>query len=276
MKWTIRSGFLGLVALALVPAANAGLFDDYQDDGLGYESHRTYFVKLETGATLLKLGGDLRLGGSSDSKLDLKDDLDLGDDKTYWARLDFQPFLRHHLRFTYTPMGFTGSSDLDPGDSFFVGGSAVPTGGKMNSDIRVNAYDFAYRWDALYIGEQVTLSPIVGVSLLDGRARIKHKVLPSEVTDVNESESFFVPIPTVGLRMEGFPLHRLGFYGEAKGMTIGNKATAWDAEVGFEFHLLNNVSLNGRYRYAVYDTDVSSLEFKTTLSGPYVGLGFRF
>ncbi len=270
MHWIVRHAGAGLAALFFATAAQAGFFDDYVSDGLGYESHRTYFVKLEGGATLQKIGGETRIGGSGNSKIDFQDDLDIGDDKSYWTRLDFQPFLRHHLRFTYTPLRFKGSENNVPLTIDGVGFS----GEEVDSDFKLDSYAFAYRWDAMYIGERVTLSPIIGAELLDGKIELDNKT--GGVTNVSENESFFVPVPTLGLRMEGFPFTRLGFYGEAKGMTIGKKATTWNAEAGFEFHVIDNISVNARYRYSKYDLDVSGFELKSNLSGPYVGLGFRF
>ena len=59
-------------------------------------------------------------------------------------------------------------------------------------------------------------------------------------------------------------------------MTIGSKGTTYDVEGGVEFFLGESLSLKARYRYAVYDIDVSGIEFKANTSGPYIGLAVRF
>lgn len=270
MKWTL---WVALAALSLAPAgtASAGFWDAFGN--VDYEGHRTWFLQISGGATLQKLSGDTRLGGSGDTKLDFDDTLDIGDDRSYWTRIDFQPFLRHHLRFTYTPLRFKGSRDLDPGEGISINGQGFNLG-TVKSDFKLDTYDFAYRWDAMFIGERVTLSPILGVSLLDGSGEVKHETNGS--VDVDESESFFVPIPTVGLRLEGFPLRQLGFFGEAKGMTIGKKGTALDAEGGVELFLTHNVSFQARYRYTAYEVKISDIDFDADLTGPYIGMAFRF
>ena len=109
---------------------------------------------------------------------------------------------------------------------------------------------------------------------LDTAMIVKHDVGGS--VDVDEDDSFFVPIPSVGLRLEGYPARRFGLFGEAKGMTIGNQATTWDVEGGLEFFLAKNLSIEARYRYAFYDLDVSDIKFEANMSGPYLGFGVRF
>ena len=114
----------------------------------------------------------------------------------------------------------------------------------------------------------------MNIALLDAKAEFTHDVGGS--VDVDEDDSFLVPIPSVGLRLEGYPFRRVGLFSEAKGMTIGNKATTWDVEGGVEFFLSRNLSFKARYRYAFYDVDVSDILFDANMSGPYFGLGVRF
>lgn len=274
MKWTV---WLGIAALSLCVASNAsaGFFGNFiNSDELSLESHRTYFVKVSGGLALQEIKGDLLLGGSLDSDLDFDDTLGFKDDKSFWARVDFQPFMRHHLRFTYTPLSFSGSEDT-PAGGLSVGGQGFSLG-EVNSQFDLDTYDFAYQWDALYLGERVTLSPILNVSLLDGSAEVKNKDIATGNTIVSESESFFIPIPSIGLRAEAYPASRIGTFFEFKGMTIGKKATTWDVEGGFDLFLIRNVSINARYRYAVYEADVSGIKLDSKMFGPYVGLGLRF
>ncbi len=270
MKSVVWAAVVAL-SLAVAPSASASFWDAFGT--VEYEGHRTWFLQISGGATLQQLNGDTRFGGSADTDLDFDDTLGIDDDRTYWTRIDFQPFLRHHLRFTYTPFRFKGKRDLDPGEGLSVNGQGFSLG-TVKSDIQLETYDFAYRWDAMYIGERVTLSPILGVSLLDGSGEIKHET--GGVVDVDESESFFVPVPQVGLRLEGFPFARLGFFGEAKGMTIGKKGTTFDAEGGMELFLMHNVSFQARYRFAAYEIDIADVQFDADLSGPYIGMAFRF
>ncbi len=270
MRWPFSlSVWTGLAALSLVFASNAsaGFWD------VDYEGHRTWWMQISGGSTLQSLDGDLRLGGSVDTDLDIEDTLDIGEERAYWTRLDFQPFLRHHFRFTYMPLAFKGSRDLDPGEGISINGQGFSLG-RIKSEFQLDSYEFAYQWDALYLGEQVTISPIVNIALLDASAEFTHDV--GGAVDVDEDDSFLIPIPSVGLRIEGYPARRIGLFGEAKGMTIGSQATTWDVEGGVELFLSNHLSVQARYRYAFYDVDVSDILFDANLSGPYFGLGFRF
>ena len=268
-----RTFWMGLAALslAIAPPATAGFWDDFTY--IDYEGHRTYWIQISGGATLQELAGDMRLGSSTDTKLDIQDTLDIGEERTFWTRVDFHPLMRHHLRFTYTPLEFSGSRDLDPGEGISIGGQGFNLG-TIKSDVKLDAYDFAYQWDVMYIGERVTLSTVAQASLLDGTAKVEHET--AGVVDVSEEESYFLPIPAVGLRLSGYPWTRVGLFGEAKGMTIGKKGTTYDVEGGMEFFFGESLSLQARYRYALYDIDVSGLEFKAKTFGPYLGLGVRF
>jgi opacity protein-like surface antigen len=233
---------------------------------VAHEDHRTWFLQFTGGVTMQRIEGDLSLDGSS--KLDVDDTLDLDNAKTYWGRLDFQPFIGHHLVTHYQPLSFKGENTL--GEDLDFNGAIFPAGDLIESKIDLTVYDFSYRYD-LFLGEKVNVSPIVSATLIDAKVEVEDKT-----AGLKESEDILFPMPALGVRVEGFPISRVGIFGEAKGFALGSKAITLNAEGGLSIHLIRNLALNATYRYTLYDVDHKSLDINTVMSGPYVGLSLRY
>lgn len=246
--------------LCAAPAANAAFWE------VAHEDHRTWFVQFTGGVTMQRIEGDFTLDGGS--KLDVDDTLDLGNAKTYWARLDFQPFIGHHIATHYQPLSFKGKTNIT--EDLDINGAIFPAGDLVDSKIDLTTYDFSYRYD-LFVGEKVNVSPVISATLIDAKVDIE-----DQTSGLSESEDIIFPVPSLGMRVEAFPISRLGFFGEAKGFALGSKAVTLTAEGGFSIHVLRNASLNATYRYVLYDIDHKSLDVNTVMKGPHVGLSFRY
>ena len=85
-----------------------------------------------------------------------------------------------------------------------------------------------------------------------------------------------MPLPELGLRLEIYPFARLAIFGEAKGFTIGSKATEWDAGGGVKLFLNRHFYVQGSYRAIDYDVDWFDVVIDTRFQGPFVGGGLRF
>ena len=120
-------------------------------------------------------------------------------------------------------------------------------------------------------GEDLTVAPIVQLSLADAAFEVENETLA-----VSEKESAWLPLPYLGLRAEVFPLSRLELFAEAKGMTIGSPATILDLSGGLAVHISRNLSVLGRYRWSDYEVEFSDTEIDLELGGPYVGARVRF
>lgn len=239
---------------------------------VNYEDHRLWKISVSAGYAIQKLNGDIDLGEDS-SNIKFDDVLNLDDDRKYWGQIDLQPFLRHHLRITYTPLEFDGSSTVSADEPFRLGNANAIVGTPIDSKIELTSYDIVYQYDAAFMGEKVTLSPLLQVSLLDLHGEIESQTANGLVS---ESVSFFFPVPAIGFRMEAHPFRRFGFHTEVKGMTIGKTASTYDVEAGIMVHILRNLHLHAKYRYLVYDINTSGAKLDANISGPYMGLGVRF
>ncbi|MGH0033014.1 MAG: hypothetical protein ACQGVC_24760 [Myxococcota bacterium] len=265
---TARAMVIWITLLAaLGPAAQAAAeepwYSVYRSD------HRQWTLALSGGFTLLDLEGEGRYSDEfGDSEVSFDGTLDLDEVDTWWAEADLQLFRGQHLRFGYMPVRIDESGVLD--STIVVDGVTYDAGDQVDADLKLDRYELSFRSE-IWLGEYVSIAPLVEVALLDGRAEISNRTL-----GVSEKEEALVPLPYLGLRGEVFPHPRIQLFVEGKGMTIGSDATTWDASGGVALHLTRNLSLMGRYRVTDYEVDMLGVEFDANLGGPQVGATLRF
>jgi hypothetical protein len=264
----MRTGrvFIAWIAVLGLPcgaAAEGSLFD------VELEDHRDWTLSVSAGAGSIDLSGhalvDDRVG---DTPVSLNNVLDVDHTDAFWGEIDFQPFRSHHLRVGVTPMRFDGRTVLTA--SITIDGVMYQAGDQVDTKLRLDQYDVSYRY-AFELGDRVTLAPLLQVSILDVRTSIDNETL-----GVSESERVTLPIPSLGLRAEFFPLARLGLFGEGKALTLGSKATYWELTGGASLHITRNLAILGQYRAADYDIDYWSVDADARLEGPYLAAPLRF
>lgn len=233
-----------------------------------YDDHRTWTLALTGGVYRQEIDGDVRVEtGSGDATVDTSI-LDLEKDRNGWAEIDLQAIQKHHLRFAYIPMEFDGDTLLAL--PINLGGDTFDVSDRIISRLKLDTYELSYRYD-IYLGERITLSPIVQLSLVDGRIEVLDKTI-----GVGYDESQLVPVPALGLRAEVYPLARIGVFAEGKGFTIGSQGSMWDAQGGVSLHPLRSLSLKASYRVLDYDVDYSGVEFNARMQGPFLAASLRF
>lgn len=231
--------------------------------------HRQWTLSLTGGLALLDLSGTGTIDESQgDTDIDFAGTLDLESLETLWGEADLQLFRGQHVRFAYTPMRFDASESLD--ESIEVDGVTYDIGDAVDSHLRLDQWELSFRSE-FWIGEYVNVAPVVQVTLVDALIRLEN-----DTQDIAEEEKALIPLPYLGLRAEVFPIPRLGLYAEAKGFTIGSRASIWDAMGGLSLHLTRNLSLTGRYRMAGYDVFFADSEIDLDVGGPYLGTTIRF
>ncbi len=231
--------------------------------------HRDWTVSVTGGLSLLDLDGSGTVDeGLGDTSISLDGTLDLSGIESWWGEIDLQLLRGQHLRFAYTPMGFDGSEVLDT--AIVVDGISYDIGDLVDSDLKLDQYEISFRSE-IWLGEYVSIAPLVQVSLVDASIEIENQTL-----GISEKESALLPLPYLGLRAEVFPLARLGLFAEAKGFTIGSKASVWDVSGGLSLHLTRNFSLMGRYRLSDYDLGYTDTEIDLRVGGLFLGTTVRF
>ena len=254
------------ITLSLLPlqaSAEEPWYSVYRSD------HREWTVALTGGMALLDLDGRGTIDESlGDTAISLDGTLDLSEVESFWGEIDLQLFRGQHLRFAYTPMRFEGTELLDV--AIVVDGDTYGVGDLVDSKLKFDQYELAYRGE-IWLGEYVSLAPLVQVTLVDGSVEISNETL-----GLSEKESLLLPLPYVGGRAEVHPLARLRLFAEAKGFTIGSKARLWDVLGGLSVQLTRNFSLMAQYRMSDYSVDFLDTEIDLSIGGPFFGTTVRF
>jgi hypothetical protein len=231
--------------------------------------HRDWTVSVTGGLSMLDLDGRGTVDeGLGDTNISLDGTLDLSGIASWWGEIDLQLLRGQHLRFAYTPMGFDGNEVLDT--AIVVDGITYDIGDLVDSDLKLDQYEISFRSE-FWFGEYVSIAPVVQVTLVDASVKIENQTL-----GITEKESALLPLPYLGLRAEVYPLARLGLFAEAKGFTIGSKASVWDVSGGLSLHLTRNFSLMGRYRLSDYAVEFSDSKIDLNVGGLFFGGTVRF
>ena len=252
--------FLGL---GLPAAAEEPWYSVYRSD------HREWTLALTGGFALLDLDGEGTVDeGMGDTDISLDGTLDLSELETFFGEVDLQLFRGQHLRFAYTPMRFDGSESLDT--AIVVDGVTYDVGDQVESDLKLDQYELSFRSE-FWIGEYLTVAPLLQVTLVDARVSIDNNTL-----GISEREKALLPLPYLGLRGELYPHARIQLFAEGKGFTIGKTGTVWEANGGVAVHLTRNLSLMGRYRYSDYAVEFQDSEIDLSIGGPQLAATIRF
>ena len=233
-----------------------------------YDDHRSWKIALSGGAFRQALDGKVQLDSALGSAMVDVDLLDVKHEDSGWAEIDLQLFRKHHLRLLYLPIEYDGDAALDEPIRF--GDITFDLSDRVKSNLDLDDYEVSYRYD-IYLGKWVTLSPLIQVSLIDGRIKVEDE---TQLVTLNESE--LVPVPALGLRAEVYPIAHLGAFAEAKGFTIGSAASTWDVQGGLRLHLIRNFFVSGSYRVIDYNVDYMDVDVDVRTQGPFVGATLRF
>jgi len=228
-----------------------------------HDDHRTWKVALSGGAFRQDLDGRVRVDSALGSAMVDADVLDLEHEDSGWGEVDLQLFQKHHLRLLYLPIEFDGDAILELPIRF--GDISFDISDRVTSELKIHTYEVSYRYD-IYLGKRFTISPLLTVSLVDAKLDVADETL-----GLDWEEHQLVPFPELGLRIEAYPFARLGLFVEAKGFTIGDKATEWDVQGGASLHLNKHFLVSASYRVIDYDVDWFGVVIDTRFKGPFFG-----
>ena len=220
------------------------------------------------------ISGDIKLeGGSLDgTKVDLKDDLDMGDE-SYPVGEAFIGWGRHHLTFSFYRADYKGTATLT--EDINVDGEIYPVGDTVKSKLEYDVFDLTYQYDLLDL-ENV----LAGFSLgLVGRARVYdlHLEIKSETLNQSAKEDYTVPIPLLGLNLHlGILADLLEARILASGMGYWDGYMV-DAQAELSFTPIPFVDIFGGYRTFFIKVDINNnLDLDYDTSGFYAGVQISF
>lgn len=198
--------------------------------------------------------------------IDLVNDTGLDDKKNFWeGRLTLE-LGSHSLRYAYTPLKWNGSKTITRDITF--GGTTYSASADVESELSFDYHRLGYEYDIIDTLNN-KLGIILEVKYLDGKARLKTATL-------DQTESFNVPIPAVGVAAQvGLPFF-ISVGGEVTGIALGNQMYLIDGEAGVNISPMPFVTISGGYRifklHVEHDNDKGDL----TLKGPFVMLRADF
>ena len=242
--------------------------------GFGFEEREDWSMTLSGGRSNFGLTGGLAWGDQEGpSAIDLGAALELERSETFAGELDLKPG-NALVRFGYLPLSFGGETVLD--STAVIEGVTYGAGDRVQSQLDLKSYDLAlgYRFR---IGRRWTIVPVVQLSLIGGLMDTVDLDLVGSAVD----ESFLVPIPLSGLRVEASPIARLTLFLEAKAFLAGSwgmldEARVMDGTIGASVSLNPNVLLTARYRRTNFSFESRTADVDLGLDGFLVSFDFRF
>lgn len=273
MKSIKRSVFsILLLGLMVVPVFSQSHSEGLLGSDFSYEELRNSGIDLQLGGHFHDPGGTILLDNDlGDSEANFENDLDINRNVDPQAELKAQPLAGHHFILGFSKMEYEERNTLSR--SITVKGDSYSSGDEVDSDIRMDTWEFQYRYDFLR-GHEVTLSPTIGADLMKLDADIDNITSGDEGT-INED----APIPKLGFRAEVYPWDRWGFYGEVDGVAIDVSdvdGSMFNWEVGSRFHFSRHVSIIGGYQEKDFDFNVNDTEVDSNIDRLFVNFGFQF
>jgi len=261
----ISGGIWVIAALCLTAAeAPAGFWD------MEFEDLRTWKVELAGGGFNLDPEGRVGFETSGREIVFGVDSLGLDDITTGWGTINLQLFQKHHLRFHFLPIEYNGDVFTDVALPPPPADPVIAFQDRVKSTAKLYTYQLTYLYD-IYLGKHFTISPLFTVALVDAKVEVRDQTL-----GIGWEESQLVPFPEIGLRIAAYPLARVGLVAEAKGFTIGDKASEWDVRGGVTLHVNKHFFLSGSYRVIDYDVDWFDVIIDTRFKGPFFGAHLVF
>ncbi|HAO94234.1 MAG: hypothetical protein A2X93_08420 [Deltaproteobacteria bacterium GWC2_56_8] len=205
--------------------------------------------------------------GAVGTELDIVDDLGMEDKNFFEGRVTLE-LGSHKLRYGYMPLKWSGSTTLT--ESVTFAGQTYTASADVDSELNLAYHRLGYEYDFIDLLNN-KLGVIVELKYFDGDAS-----LASAALGLDESETFKLPIPTVGVAAQvGLPMI-FSVGGEITGISLGSSAYLVDAEAAVNLKPAPFVIISGGYRifkmHAESDNDLAEV----SLSGPFLSLRADF
>lgn len=228
-------------------------------------------VALRGGYQLLSPQGSIAGSASGiDRKIDVKRELDLDDSDSLTGEVSLQ-WGRTRLSLNYLPISFSGTGTLKASGSF--NGQDFIADEEVKSDLDIALYDVGFAYYLVNLDDlpvRFQLGPEFSVKIADTEAMFR-----TFDSNINETASALVPIPTVGVRGRIGLADFFGISGRVGYMEVDSNYFL-DAEAQLEFSPIPLVGLYAGYRYFDLKIDDSDIYVETDFSGPFAGMLVRF
>ena len=277
MRIGVCTATLGLIA-CMLPAAPAQAQAGADRRNSDVATGETYHV--EASGTLWNPSPDIVISSESlgilGSQVDFVNTLGIEKSTFKQLKLVLRPARKHKFRFEYTPIDYIAQTTLQT--SFVFNGQRYNVGLPVATELRWNAYNFAYEWDFVYRSRGFA-GVVAEAKYTDVTATLSSSVAGSNGVEFTHARA---PIPAIGGIGRVYVVPNISVTGELTYFTIPDsvggryQAHYTDFDLYGTVNFTNNIGVKGGYRsldlgYHIKD-DLGSF----TLKGIYFGAVLRY
>jgi len=193
-------------------------------------------------------------------------------------RLTLRPGTKHKFRFEYTPIRYDASAVVNA--DFIFNGQHFPIGLPVATDVKWNAYRFAYEWDFVYRSRGFA-GVVLETKYTDVNATLTATVAGFSDVEFTHARA---PIPAIGFIGRGYVVPNISITGEFTGFKLPEAGSGDNRYSGKYFDLdlygtvnfTNNFGVDVGYRSFDVDYLVKTDSGTLRLKGLYFGAKGRF
>ncbi len=202
---------------------------------------------------------DLSIIGTN---IDLVDTLGMDDKKNFFDGRIVLELGGHRLRYGYVPLEWKGTGSHNASITF--NGQTYNANVAIDSELSIKYHRLAYQYNFID-----TLDNHLGVI-----AELKYFDIDAKLQSAvnNEVIGIGAPVPTVGLAAQIAVPFLIKLGGEVTGVSLGNKAYMYDAEVSLSYKPLPLFDLAAGYRAFKMHVEDSGNEADIDITGPFIML----
>lgn len=204
----------------------------------GLPPEEQYNIRVEYLQWRPSLEAELQAGVFG-SRIDLKQDLAIEDERTWEIRGALQIAPGFKVRGSMTPLDYAADTRIT--GSFVFDGRIYPVDSRVVSSVKGRLYAAGLEFDFLktragYFGV------VLGGQMFDGDASITAPEL-----QIDESENLSTPVPFIGASGRIYT-GKMSFEGELLGVTVGSRGHFYELRLGARFHVSERIAVGGGYR----------------------------
>ena len=218
--------------------------------------------------------------GQVADKVDFVNDLGIEKSTFKQFKITLRPGTKHKFRFEFTPIRYNASQTVTR--TFVFNGQRYTVGVPVASEVKWNAYRFAYEWDFVY-RDRGFAGLVLETKYTDIQATLNANFAGFADTEFTHAKA---PIPAIGLIGRGYVAPNISITGEFTGFklpqigsdTSNNKYSGkyFDFDLYGTVNFTDNFGVEGGYRSFDVDYLVKTDSGTLKLKGLYFGAKARF
>jgi len=195
--------------------------------------------------------------------------------------IEFKFWKRHKIRAEF--LSIDQDEEIKAGDvTVTIGGTTLPPISIPNTtafgEIKLTAFQIGYQYDLFQVlGGYISPFIDIAITEYDLKTTVTYDSDGNGTPDRTDSASDddIYPIPLPGLAWRVYPHRRIAFFGEVKGMGIGEKDFFVQGLAGLEFQINQHLAFEAGFRYLYLALDIiNDVELSYEDSGAFVGTVF--